>query len=353
MKVLLLGKPRAVTRLLEETAEDLRLAGHAVLILPYRNIRIKQSVERWLMSPAAGAPLATWIAHRMRWFAPDLVVAFGPLRWIPPLLFQHLARVPGRPPLVAWIGDRFTAEDVATAELFDLVAYSDTGLVALHQRLGARVPSAFVPLAASRRLFGGSRPVTRVPRLAFVATPTPKRLAFLAGVRAPVKLFGRGWGEAAALAHHPSDARRVRARELAEIYQSHLAVLNIRHEINVINGLNQRHFAPYVYGAPVVSDAQPDVAGCFEIGREMLVYQDAAELEALYAGLRADPARAAAIGAAGQRRVLAEHLYTHRIETIARMVDATSRATTTGTTAAALAGAPIGSPTGATRCGWA
>lgn len=316
MRILLLGKLRAVTRLVGETAEDLRLAGHTVAVIPYRNIRIKQSIERALMSPSFGAPLAAWIARRMRWFAPDLVVTFGPLRWLPLPLFQHLAQVPGRPPLVAWIGDVFTEADASVANLFDLLAYTDTGLIDRHTALGFRAPHAFVPLAASRRVWEAPSS-DRIPHLAFVATPTPDRLALLARVHEPIALFGRGWDNAPGLAHHHADARRIRARELAEIYRTHLGVLNIRHEINVLHGLNQRHFAPYIYGTPVVTDAQPDITRCFDPGQEILVYRDATELDALCAALRQDPARARAVGEAGQRRVLAHHTYTHRIATIA------------------------------------
>lgn len=324
MRILLLGKRRSVTRLVEETAEDLRLAGHAVSVIPYRNIRIKQSVEQFLMSPSVGAPLAAWIAQRMRWFAPDLVVAFGPFRWLPVPLFRYLSQVSGRPPMVAWIGDVFTEDDATAANLFDLVAYTDTGLMDLHARFGFRTPPAFVPLAASRRVLGLSAPTAeRIPRLAFVATPTPDRLAFLAQLREPIALFGRGWHDAPDLAHHHSDARRIRAPELADIYRTHIGVLNIRHEVNVLHGLNQRHFAPYIYGTPVVTDAQPDVARCFEPGHEMLVYHDTAELDALCAALRHDPTRAQAIGLAGQQRVLAEHTYAHRMASIAALVGVT------------------------------
>ncbi|MGE0417939.1 MAG: glycosyltransferase, partial [Acetobacteraceae bacterium] len=85
----------------------------------------------------------------------------------------------------------------------------------------------------------------------------------------------------------------------------------------VINGLNQRHFAPYILGTPVITDAQPDIPHCFEPGTEMLVYEDAANLNDLYAALRRDPARAAIVGEAGRRRVLAHHTYAHRLDTIA------------------------------------
>ena len=99
-----------------------------------------------------------------------------------------------------------------------------------------------------------------------------------------------------------------------------MGVLNVRHSHNVINGLNQRHFAPYIQGTAVVTDPQSDVGFCFETGSEILVYQDTDELNDLYAALRRDPAGARAIGLAGQRRVLACHTYAHRLDTIARLV---------------------------------
>ena len=70
----------------------------------------------------------------------------------------------------------------------------------------------------------------------------------------------------------------------------------------------------------MVADAQGDIESCFDPGTEILVYRDAAELNALQAELRTHPARATAIGLAGQRRVLAHHTYTHRIEAMRRLV---------------------------------
>jgi spore maturation protein CgeB len=98
----------------------------------------------------------------------------------------------------------------------------------------------------------------------------------------------------------------------------HLAVLNMRSEGNVVNGLNQRNFDPYLCATPVVAEDQPDLTACFEPGKEVVVWRDVAELNAIYSALRQDPARAAAIGLAGQRRVLADHSYGRRLEILAR-----------------------------------
>ena len=69
----------------------------------------------------------------------------------------------------------------------------------------------------------------------------------------------------------------------------------------------------------MVADAQADIEHCFDPGREIFVYRDAAELSAIQAELRENPDKARAVGLAGQRRVLAAHTYAHRIAAMAAM----------------------------------
>ena len=319
MRVLLFGKTNNIARLVEDPAEDLRLAGHEASVFPYRANKLTKTLDPWLLSPRLGVPLAVLLERRVRAFRPDLIVAFGPYHWLPPAIFGPLAAMPGRPPIVAWIGDLFGAEMAATAALFDAVAYTDSGMLALHERFGFKAPGALLPLAANRgAVAAGSR--ERKPHLAFVASATAHRRSLLFQVAEPIALFGPDWPKAPELAHHIRDGRKIGDTELAAIYASHIGALNIRHEHNVINGLNQRHFAPYIVGTPVIADAQGDIEQCFDPGSEILVYRDAGECDALIATLRADPRRAETIGLAGHKRVLAHHTYTHRIEAMAALV---------------------------------
>jgi spore maturation protein CgeB len=319
MKVLLFGKTRNVFHLVEDVAEDLRAAGHQVAVFAHRGTKLHKLLGPVLLSPTLGVPLAVLLTRAVRRFAPDLVVALGPYHWLPPSVFEPLAAMPGRPPMAAWVCDRFGAEAAAAANLFDITAYSDSGFLDLHRQFGFQSTSLFLPLAAVRTTPGTPHPTaSRQARLAFVASATPARRDFLSHVTEPIALFGPDWRDTPEIAHHPRDARRISAAELPQIYRSHLGVLNIRHEANVINGLNQRHFAPYIQDAPVISDPQPDIAHCFDPGREILVYQDAETLNELIAALKREPARAHQIGAAGARRVRACHTYTDRIATLAR-----------------------------------
>lgn len=305
MNVLLLGKAGGITGWTEDIAADLKLAGHVVTIVATRNPWLSRSLEQALLSPAIGAPLAVSITRKIRRLAPDLVLAVGTLDQFPKIIFEHIAAMAVRPPLIAWVGDVFTYRAADIANLFDLIAYTDTGMVSLHEEFGFRSASAFVSLGATRARRASAGSADPIQNLAFVAAPTTNRRELLAEIPDSISIFGPGWQDADELAHHNRDVWRIRGPELADIYARHMGALNIRHGLYVINGLNQRHFAPYIQGTPVVTDAQPDITCCFDPETEMLVYRDAGELVELYAALRREPVRAISVGLEGQRRVLA------------------------------------------------
>jgi spore maturation protein CgeB len=152
-------------------------------------------------------------------------------------------------------------------------------------------------------------------RMVFIANPTPRRRALLGQIRAPVKIFGPGWRGGSPM-QHEIVSRRVSLDEVGQIYASHFATLNIMNETNVLNGLNQRNFDPCPFGAAVLSDDQPDLGLCFDVGREAFAYGSAAALDELYSRLVRAPEEAKAVGEAGRRRVMAEHTYGHRLDTL-------------------------------------
>jgi spore maturation protein CgeB len=238
---------------------------------------------------------------------------------MPLSILERVAAMPGRPPLVGWVGDRFGAEVRAIASLHDALAYSDTGLLALHQSFGFPARAAYLPYAANPRLdLGVPSPQERRPDLVFVASPTALRREIVERISTPITLYGEGWRASGSVAHR-IDSRWIGVEELARIYRSHLAVLNIRNEVNVLGGLNQRHFDPYLAATPVLSDAQPDIERCFEPEREMLVYENGDELNETYARLKREPGFALAVGEWGRQRVLADHTYGHRLAALVRL----------------------------------
>lgn len=72
------------------------------------------------------------------------------------------------------------------------------------------------------------------------------------------------------------------------------------------------------YGACYLTQHNDDVARAFEVGREVLTFRNLAEAARQAREMNADPARARSIGAAGRRRVLAEHTWATRLGELAR-----------------------------------
>jgi spore maturation protein CgeB len=85
--------------------------------------------------------------------------------------------------------------------------------------------------------------------------------------------------------------------------------------------LNQRHFASYVSGTPVISDAQADIQRCLEPGTEVIIFRGVEELNEINVRIRREPSWALAVGEAGRRRVLAHHTYSNRLQQIAGHFD--------------------------------
>ena len=317
MKILIVGKRASVTHWLEDCAAAWRAEGHEVRIATTRDPRLHPSIEALLLARRLGAPMAAAIAGRARRFSPDLIVAIGAYH-IPILVLEHLAASPVRPPIVGWVGDLFSEDAAPAARLLDAVAYTDSGLMALHGALGFAPTARFLPHAvnphAKSRATGSAE---RQDRLVFIANPTDHRRDVVGQITSPISLYGPGWAAFPGV-NHQIVARRVAPADLQALYGRHLAALNIRNEHNVLAGLNQRNFDPYLAGTPVVTDDQGDLGRCFEIGREVLAYRDVAELNDIHARLRGEPGHAARVGRAGRVRVLADHTYARRLEALVK-----------------------------------
>lgn len=318
MKILVLAKRGSVVHWAEDAMAAFQAAGHETRHAVTRDPRLNRTLEKLLTAPTLGVPRAVAIARMIRRFSPDLILAIGPYG-MPAAILESVAAIPDRAPLIGWVGDVFTPEEARAADWLDLVGYTDTGLLARHHELHLPCRAGYVPHAANPRLvLPADVPAERDSRMVFVANPTAGRAALVRQIREPVALYGPGWGGELP-SQHAIHARFVGVPELAQLYASHLAALNIRHEHNVLLGLNQRHFDPCLAATPVVTDDQPDLHHCFEPGREALVYRDAEDLNDVYARLRREPALAAAIGERARRRVMAEHSYAHRLDQLTRL----------------------------------
>jgi hypothetical protein len=130
------------------------------------------------------------------------------------------------------------------------------------------------------------------------------------------RLIGNRWDEAYGLSCEPQ-------LPTAEEYFNHFRETAIN--INLVNGnaesgLNMRHFEITAAGGFMLCYDQPELAECFEIGKECDVFRSEADLLDKIRYYLSHPGERGAIARAGQRRTLSEHLYTHRLKTILRTV---------------------------------
>lgn len=128
------------------------------------------------------------------------------------------------------------------------------------------------------------------------------------------ELVGRGWNEAyglAALPPYPGGAQYLQSfRDVA----INLNLVNG----NAETGLNMRHFEITAAGGFMLCAHQPELTEHFEIGKECVAFADEEDLLDKIAYYLVHPEERAEIARNGQRRTLAQHLYSRRLQTILR-----------------------------------
>lgn len=95
--------------------------------------------------------------------------------------------------------------------------------------------------------------------------------------------------------------------------------------INLVNGnaesgLNMRHYEVTAAGGFLLCYHQPELAEHFVVGEEVEVFHHEQELLEKIQYYLAHPERRAEIAAAGQRRTLTQHLYTHRLHRLLQVL---------------------------------
>ncbi len=148
MKVFLLGKGGSINRWLEDAAAGFADEGHEVAMGLVR--------RPWLAAPLEAAlaePIAEGLRRKIARQAPDLILAMSAFH-VPALILEAIASLPGRPPLIGWVGDRFDDSVRAQAAHYDGLGYTDSALLAGHRRsifLTPPIPPAIGPTPAPGR----------------------------------------------------------------------------------------------------------------------------------------------------------------------------------------------------------
>ncbi|MDS4040569.1 MAG: glycosyltransferase [Candidatus Competibacter sp.] len=321
VRILLLGKRGSLVLWLENLARACRHLGHATRVFAINGNSLASRLRvKWQGRAAANAGwMLAGFERTLADFRPDLIVVAG-VFGVPLEYYRILHEWPRRPAIAGLVGDRFSADGRERANRCDRLYYTDTRFFKDAGEAGFTAAGRYLPLAVDPELF---RPGfgSRRAEVLFVASRTEFREAVVRGLEAPARIVGTDWSALARDGFHRVQNRKIGRPRLIRLYQRHLVVLNVRNEANVEHGLNQRSFEPLACGAVVLNDDLVDLPRCFEPDREILVYRDREELNALVARLRREPGFGTRVAEAGRRRVLAEHTYAHRIRAILNDLD--------------------------------
>lgn len=257
--------------------------------------------------------IANQFAKKLDQFNPDLILIVDYI-YIPDEIFEIITQKKKQRLVSWWIGDLFDRDLVKKYKCVDKIYFTDSYFIDYAAEAGIN-NSGYLPLAYNPSVFKLDNLNTRKEKLAFVGAYAQNRAEVLGNISEPVLIVGKNWNKFGK-ANHEILSKRVNIQQVAEIYNQHIGVLNIKNAGNVVNGLNMRTFDAPACGCVVLNDQLADLDRCFEVGKELLVYRNFEELNEQYHRLLRDPDQRNKIADAGRRRVEAEHQYSHRIRTI-------------------------------------
>ncbi|MCO5211890.1 MAG: glycosyltransferase [Caldilinea sp.] len=197
----------------------------------------------------------------------------------------------------------------AAARFFDVVFVAQKDYVSILRRIVGHDQVYWLPLAAALDVHG-DRNLDRIYDVGFVGniahahrkTARQRRLALLAARFNTNDFY-----------------RQYTPPQVGEVYSQSRIVFNT----SIAGDVTMRIFEGTAAGALVLTDpVQNGFAELFELGAEVVVYQDDDDLLAKVHYYLEHPQEREAIARAGQTRTLAQHTYRHRVEQILEIMSA-------------------------------
>jgi spore maturation protein CgeB len=162
----------------------------------------------------------------------------------------------------------------------------------------------------------------RMPRdidVSFIGQPYGDRrefIAFLCSQGIKVVTFGKGW----------EGGGRVSQGEMISILNRSRIVLDLSKASKGADlQIKGRVFEATGAGALLVTQTTPHLEDYFEIGKEIVVYEDRSDCVEKIKALLADEPRRKEMAEAGYRRVMSEHTFEHRVRGILAAADAVGK----------------------------
>lgn len=315
MRVLVIGKSRSIVNWMENIAASVCKLGCDVQILSVNGKthfeRLQRKIYRIRGKNCYQDYLIRTLDTLFRDFKPQLVLV-SQAYWVTASLYAALDQYRGTVPVVGFVGDQPRQSDKILSNYMDRVYFTDSSFMESARKWDFKSNYDYLPHAVDPERFHPGT-VSKREGMVFVGNRTPYRTRVVSSLNYPLALYGRSWKGYRPPVNHDVHGWHIAVKQTISLYQNALAVLNMKNEINVVSGLNQRSFEPQACGAMVLHDALEDIERCFEPGKEILVYRNTDELNELYEKVLSDKAWAQSIADAGYKRVMAEHTYQHRL----------------------------------------
>ena len=285
----------------------------------------------WILN---GSQLHVQLIAAVRAAQPELVLVLKGETILPATL-RAIKHPAGAPLLAAWYYDNpfvFNERDPYWLVPYGLPAYDhsfvfDRGYFPELTARGAR-RITFLPSACDPALFHPeSAEVARHSGLAsticFIGTFAPARGVMLAGMGGleNIAIWGAGWQPTlkqlrGKLAPNIFRGEGLPPALVSLAYQSASIVINTHGPQTRLGGLNKRAFEVPACGAFQLMDYVPEMEPLLEPGHDVAVYRTPQEAGAVAREYLADPEARQRIACQGHARVLAEHTYRHRMQTL-------------------------------------
>jgi hypothetical protein len=276
-----------------------------------------------LARPPIARNLLKWIPHahkillqQVKDIRPDVLLVQD-INAIPPSLVRQLKKYVGT--VIGEIASPLPPDAFVTC--YDRIISALPSVVEKAQTLG--VQSAFIPLGFDARWATKSDTVNREIDAVFVGSFThlqPNTAPLLSAVAEAIPGF-RVYGtakpdvlEAAGLTNHYHGP--VWGSEMFAVLGNSKIVVNRHGTVAGPYAVNMRMYETTGSGAALITETKSNLQDLFDVGTEVMAYNDIEEAVDIAVSLLADPNRLSALAFAGQERTLRDHTYDRRAESL-------------------------------------
>lgn len=253
------------------------------------------------------------LARAIKQARPDLILITD-LHYFPDPILEVLQQARRNAAIAHWIGDFFDERLARSSGVIDHFCFTDSSFLDDARRIGI-LNGRYLPLAANPTLFNTEKAQQRRSDLVFIGAYSSNRQRLIEAITSPKIVIGKGWPGPT----RPGDrilSHNISLAAVAARYKQSEIVLNVLNHNNVRHGLNMRCFEATACGALLLTETTPDNARCFQVGREILIYNAPSDIDAQIQALRSEPEKIQEVARLGQQRTISEHFYHHRLRTL-------------------------------------